>query len=180
VTDLQPLDVLGGDGRWIVQVTLATKHPITERMLDAMANLGEPRDITVAARADEPGMVFTVEVSADQVNLVPRWAFAIAAEAGGYGTPAAPTLRLVDLRAVTPEIYEAEALRPDTPEMLAATDVAEVLKVSRQRVHQLHSERADFPAPYARLGSGPIWTRPAIEAFDRTWTRRPGRPAKAS
>lgn len=80
-------------------------------------------------------------------------------------------------RVMTDELYETETLQSDTPELLAATDVAEVLGVSRQRVHQLHSEHADFPAPYARLGSGPIWTRPVIEAFGRRWTRKPGRPS---
>lgn len=88
--------------------------------------------------------------------------------------------RVVSGRAMTEDLHEAEALRPDTPELLAATDVAELLGVSRQRVHQLHTEHPQFPEPYQRLGSGPIWTRPAIEAFDRAWARKPGRPAKAS
>jgi hypothetical protein len=83
-------------------------------------------------------------------------------------------------RVVSEDLAEREALEPDTPELLAATDVAELLGVSRQRVHQLSGERADFPAPCARLGSGPIWTRPAIEAFDRAWTRKAGRPATAN
>lgn len=81
---------------------------------------------------------------------------------------------------MTEGLAEEEALRPDTPELLSTPDVAEVLGVSRQRVHQLHTERGDFPAPYARLGSGPIWARPAIEAFDRAWTRKPGRPARVA
>jgi predicted DNA-binding transcriptional regulator AlpA len=87
---------------------------------------------------------------------------------------------VVDVRVCAPEIYESEALRPDTPDLLAATDVAELLGVSRQRVHQLAREHPRFPAPYVRLGSGPIWSRPAIEHFDRLWTRKPGRPARAS
>lgn len=81
---------------------------------------------------------------------------------------------------MTEALAEEQALRPDTPELLSTPDVAELLGVSRQRVHQLHTERSDFPAPYARLGSGPIWARPAIEAFDRSWTRKPGRPARVA
>lgn len=84
---------------------------------------------------------------------------------------------VVDGRVMTEAEHEAEALRADTPELLAATDVAELLGVSRQRVHQL-AERPDFPAPYARLGNGPIWTRPTIETFAQSWTRKPGRPAR--
>lgn len=88
------------------------------------------------------------------------------------------TAALVDIRATTDDVHTAETLRPDTPELLAAGDVAELLSVSRQRVHQLASDHPRFPAPYARLSSGPVWTRPAIEAFDRSWARRPGRPAR--
>ena len=181
MTELQSAaDAFGGSDRWVVQATFATKFSIPDRALDSMADLGEAHDITVAARADEPGVVFTADVPAARISAVHDAARAIAEEVGGYGTPAAPTFDLVDLRVCTPDVYETEALRPDTPELLAATDVAELLGVSRQRVHQLHSERADFPEPYQRLGSGPIWTRPAIEAFDHSWTRKPGRPAKAS
>ncbi|GEL19342.1 hypothetical protein PA7_31790 [Pseudonocardia asaccharolytica DSM 44247 = NBRC 16224] len=55
-----------------------------------------------------------------------------------------------------------------------------ILDVVSCFLHQLHSEHPEFPAPYARLGSGPIWTRPVIEHFASVWVRKPGRPAKAS
>jgi len=178
-------DILGGRDHWVVRVTLATMFPPNERQLEAMADAADAHDMTVAARGpivddarDDAGMVFTAEVPADEIGQVPGRALAIAQETCGYGI--AMQVTLVDLRICTADVYEAEALRPDTPELLAATDVAELLGISRQRVHQLHSERADFPAPYARLGSGPIWTRPAIEAFDKRWTRKPGRPARAA
>lgn len=158
--------------RWVVQVTLGTKHPVSDCALDAMADAADEQDITVAVRGGGPGLVFTAEVDAEGVGQVPGWAFAIAErETGGEAT------WLVDLRVCTPEVYAADVLRPDTPRLLAATDVAELLAVSRQRVHQLHSEHPQFPAPYTRLGSGPIWTLPAIERFARVWTRKPGRPA---
>ena len=73
------------------------------------------------------------------------------------------------------EDYDAEATRPDTPELLSAADVADVLDVSRQRVHQLATSHPRFPEPYARLATGPIWTLPVIEHFRDTWDRRPGR-----
>ena len=53
-----------------------------------------------------------------------------------------------------------------------------MLGVTRQRVHQLSGQHPEFPAPYARLGVGPVWTRPTIEAFQQRWTRKPGRPAR--
>ncbi|MGH3722469.1 MAG: hypothetical protein ACRDRI_27275, partial [Pseudonocardiaceae bacterium] len=43
--------------------------------------------------------------------------------------------------------------------------------------HQLAASNTRFPAPVARVGTGPLWTVPAIEHFARVWDRRPGRPA---
>lgn len=83
------------------------------------------------------------------------------------------------MRVSTPNVYEAEAVRPDTPELMAAADVAALLRISRQRVHQLRREHPDFPAPYQELGSGPVWVRPAIENFERIWQRKPGRPSRS-
>jgi predicted DNA-binding transcriptional regulator AlpA len=166
------------EDRWVVQVTLGTEYPVPDRVLDAMADVADDRDITMATRAGEPGLVFTAEVDAERVGQVPGWAFAIAERDSGYEMSAA--VWLVDLRVCTPDVYAADALRPDTPQLLAATDVAELLGISRQRVHQLHSEHPRFPAPYIRLGSGPIWTRPVIEEFARVWTRKPGRPTRTA
>ena len=64
---------------------------------------------------------------------------------------------------------------PVSPELLSAADVADVLDVSRQRVHQLATSHPRFPEPYVRLATGPIWTLPVIEHFRDTWDRRPGR-----
>jgi prophage regulatory protein len=41
-------------------------------------------------------------------------------------------------------------------DLMGAQEVAELLGVSRQRVHQL-AERPDFPAPVAVLAAGKIW-----------------------
>jgi hypothetical protein len=50
--------------------------------------------------------------------------------------------------------------------------------VTKQRLLQL-TERTDFPAPMVRLAAGPVWLAASVRAFDRHWTRKPGRPAKA-
>lgn len=173
MSEVQTVANLFGDEtqRWVVEVTLATKHALTEQLLDAMADRADKHDMTVAARAHEPGVVFTAEVGGSEVALVSVWAFDIAEDATAY--------ELADLRVSSPAVREAEAFRPDTPELLAATDVAELLGVTRQRVHQLHKARGDFPAPYVRLGSGPVWTRPAIEAFNTGWSRKGGRPVRS-
>lgn len=66
------------------------------------------------------------------------------------------------------------------PMLAGGTEAAEILGVSRQRVHQLATEHPDFPAPVARLSCGSIWLRGEIVWFARNWSRKPGRPRKAA
>jgi hypothetical protein len=54
-----------------------------------------------------------------------------------------------------------------------------LLDVTKQGVSSL-AKSETFPEPGARLDSGPIWTLPSVRRFVESWTRRPGRPAKAS
>lgn len=68
-----------------------------------------------------------------------------------------------------------------TQSLLSAAEVAEILGVSRWRVHQLVKDRADFPRPAAVTHnaaggvSGRLWRRRDIEAWDATADRSPGR-----
>lgn len=159
---------------WTVHLVLATHEDITDADLDELADRADGYEATVARRADGVGVAIIIDVARHDPLEAALWARDWAERLVGDGT------ELVDLRVCTPDVYAAEAFRPDIPELLAATDVAEVLGVSRQRVHQLHNDHPNFPAPFARLGTGPIWTRPVIEHFDQVWTRKPGRPAKVS
>lgn len=162
-------------GCWTARIVVATSAPITDAMLDQLADLGDGYDATVARHRDGIGVVITFDVDDQDAAQAAIRARTLAIDIVNSTTS---TENVVDLRVCTPELYAAEALRPDTPELLAAADVAEVLGVSRQRVHQLATEQPRFPAPYLRLGSGPIWTRPSIEHFAAQWDRRPGRPAR--
>lgn len=83
--------------------------------------------------------------------------------------------RTVELRIRTAEQLEADLRRPTVPALLGASDVAALLGVSRQRVHQLAASHPDFPAPLVHLRMGPLWSEAAVEAFARSWTRTPGR-----
>jgi prophage regulatory protein len=56
-------------------------------------------------------------------------------------------------------------------DLVGVTEVKEMLRVSRQRVHQLVRDHEDFPEPVAELASGKIWLRRDIEQ----WARRAGR-----
>ena len=62
--------------------------------------------------------------------------------------------------------------------LMGATEVAEFLKVSRQRVLELRKEHAEFPQPIEQLRSGPVWDKSDIESFLAGWDRTPGRPRK--
>ncbi len=84
--------------------------------------------------------------------------------------------RLLAFEVVAEIEYERRASLPTMPELVGASEAAEILGVSRQRVHQLYRENAMFPAPLVQVAMGPLWDRKAIEAFRRRWERRPGRP----
>jgi len=58
-----------------------------------------------------------------------------------------------------------------TNHLLGVAEIALMLKLSRQRVHQLMREDRTFPAPVAVLKAGGVWERVAVEA----WARRTGR-----
>jgi prophage regulatory protein len=55
--------------------------------------------------------------------------------------------------------------------LVGAAEIAELLGISRQRVHQLVEDDSTFPKPEADLRSGRVWKREDIEA----WARRTGR-----
>ena len=85
---------------------------------------------------------------------------------------------LVAVEAMTEAEQEHRADAPTLPELVGASEVGQMLGVSRQRVHQLR-EHSAFPAPLVEVAMGPLWDARAIEAFARTWSRRPGRPPLA-
>ncbi|MFL6127774.1 MAG: helix-turn-helix transcriptional regulator [Mycobacteriales bacterium] len=84
----------------------------------------------------------------------------------------------IAVEAVTEAEFGRRADAPTLPELVGASEVGEMLGVSRQRVHQLR-EHATFPAPLVEVAMGPLWDARAVEAFARAWSRRPGRPPLA-
>jgi predicted DNA-binding transcriptional regulator AlpA len=63
-------------------------------------------------------------------------------------------------------------------DLVSVPEVAQILGVSRQRVHQLLRVHADFPEPEAVLAVGRIWKRVDIVAWAKSHPRKPGRPAR--
>jgi predicted DNA-binding transcriptional regulator AlpA len=159
---------------WAITVEMATDRALDEDAVVELDELAEEHNGAVSNRGTNIGFLLHTYI-AGPPNQAGQFAIELAEKLAAHAGVHAD---LASLIVETEEQAERRALTPDTPELLAATDVADLLGVSRQRVHQLATDRADFPKPYARLGSGPIWTRPAIEAFDKLWTRKPGRPAR--
>lgn len=75
--------------------------------------------------------------------------------------------------------YERRADEPTLPVLVGSSEVAEILGVSRQRVHQLRTHPG-FPSPLVEVAMGPLWDERAVEAFARDWARKPGRPSAVS
>ncbi len=62
-----------------------------------------------------------------------------------------------------------------TSHLMGAAEVAEMLKVSRQRVDQIARRYPDFPKPEVSLSVGRVWARAKIQAWvERHPERGPG------
>ncbi|MEV6348581.1 DNA-binding protein [Actinoplanes sp. NPDC051851] len=53
------------------------------------------------------------------------------------------------------------------PRVMGAAEIAERLKVTRQRAYQITARR-DFPEPLATLAMGQVWLADDVEAWIRT------------
>lgn len=56
--------------------------------------------------------------------------------------------------------------------LVSRVEIAEMLGVSQQRVHQLLA-KGGFPPPLAELAIGQVWERNAVEAWARARGRVP-------
>jgi predicted DNA-binding transcriptional regulator AlpA len=64
--------------------------------------------------------------------------------------------------------------------LVSIPEIAEILGVSQQRVHQLIASYEDFPAPEADLAVGRVWSRTPIDRWVHSHPRKPGRPRGSS
>ncbi|MFZ4585987.1 MAG: hypothetical protein ACOYNI_12255 [Acidimicrobiia bacterium] len=76
--------------------------------------------------------------------------------------------------------FVRRAKLPTHPELVSAVEAAEILAVSRQRVHQLYADNEQFPDALYHLKTGPLWVKGSIEHFAKAWARKPGRPKKSA
>jgi hypothetical protein len=92
------------------------------------------------------------------------------------GMPAWPIVRT---EVVRQDVLHAENEAPRLPDIVSVPEVAVILDVSRQRVHEL-ARHTGFPEPVYELPTGRLWLRAAVEAFAQRWERKPGRPRKSA
>ncbi len=82
------------------------------------------------------------------------------------------TFEIVDVETETDKHFEARVDEPD-PELIGIAELANLVNVSRSRASAMAARR-DFPAPYARLASGPVWIKANLSRWFEEWQRRPG------
>jgi hypothetical protein len=79
------------------------------------------------------------------------------------------------LEAVDVERLIVELEESNLPYLVGTKEVADMLEISRQRIHELR-KAGRFPEPIIELAAGPIWLRTTIDSFNLQWIRTPGRP----
>lgn len=157
-----------------VFVSFATEHDIDSEHAELDGLMDALRAHSAAVSGGGRRYDAQLTVSADHAQGAAFAAPAIVA--GAARSAGLPPGRIVALEVLEWEELERRLERPNHPELVSAPEIATMLGVSRQRVHQLLAENRSFPQPLYRLGAGPLWLADAIRAFERRWPRRPGRP----
>ena len=166
---------------YVVTMTYATatgRAPTEAALIaaeDALAAAGSEGTIAAAS-----GRRFTVTIEAPAAHpagaLDAVTALLTAARAlAPLGTP-----RLLAVEVTDAQEYARRADAPILPPLIGASEAADLLGVTRQRVHQLAADHPRFPTPLVQVRMGPLWVETAIAAFARSWSRTPGRPKRAT
>ena len=138
---------------------LATLAPLGA----AVGGDGRGWDVRLTMEADD---AFSALADAQEMVMV---------NAEAMGLPLWPVVRA---EAIEQDILDAEMDVPNFPNIVGSQEVARMLDVSRQRLHQLRATDR-FPKPMVDLAATPVWLRSAIEGFLERWPRKSGRPTKS-
>jgi len=157
------------------QVTLTFTGSPGEETLIALGGALEGQEASVAAVPSRDQFTISLPIEGMRVSDAIR----DACKRAVYELhQAGLTEHLTAVEALEPAEYERRAWEPTVPDVVGPIEAAQILGVSRQRVHQLVADNRRFPAPIIVTKSGSLWARSAIDAFARSWTRKPGRPTK--
>ena len=158
---------------WSVTVDGVIRAPVSDALLSDLAGALQPWQGAVSGHDRRVSATFSVRGVADARGAVETGMAIFDKVLAGCGL--APQTHLA-VEAMTVEEADRRLAEPTVPELVGASEAADLLDVSRQRIHQLHTGHPGFPAPVVKVRMGPLWTKASVEAFGRSWSRKPGRP----
>jgi predicted DNA-binding transcriptional regulator AlpA len=147
---------------------------VMEPMIDELMDFLE--DLSAVPTGDDTSWSVQVTVQApDAKHAAIRAVDAVNGVAAKVGLPAWPLVKVEIVRA---DVFDASLTRPQIPDLVGTHEVASMLGVSRQRLHQLRAAER-FPQPTVTLAATPVWLRSTITSHLEQWDRRSGRPVPA-
>jgi predicted DNA-binding transcriptional regulator AlpA len=160
--------------QWQVHIAIELDQPGDDTILSQLDDALAKHDAAVAGEGQTIEATMTIDGPATPETAIRESFNEVAVALAGH------TIRSWTAgEAITTAEADRRLDEPTIPDLVSGVEAAEILGVSRQRVHQLAAENPTFPPAVARLASGSVWLRSGVEGFARTWTRKPGRPAKA-
>lgn len=161
---------------YAVTADIATTRAPTDAAIGRLLELLAPLGVALAAGDGHVGWSATLTVEAPDPARAGSYALDELLHAAGEAKM--PTGEVAALEVLTAAEADRRLDEPSFPELVGAAEAAEILGVSRQRVHQLHTENPRFPEPVVELRLGPLWLKASIDAFLRSWERKSGRPPR--
>lgn len=162
---------------WIAEVTIEARR--NQRFVNETAErLMELLDSGSVISFSPNQLTMGFEVEAEGPATAATRAVARASRACNTANVGDIASRIIRIEVMTPEELTREVDTPNSPRLVGVAEIAELLKVSKQRVSELRREEW-FPPPTAELAAGPVWTYDSVRRFERTWPRKPGRPRAA-
>lgn len=162
-------------------VHVATRNPAGGRTQADLPGLDDLHDLlaehSASVAGGQAGYSATVSIDTHDGHEASSLGYQLVHEAAQKaGLPDWPVVRL--------EVLDHDELardleRPQLPDMVSGQVAADLLGVSRQRLHQLR-DNPRFPKPLIDRPGAILWSFAAIDRFNAGWERRPGRPPASS
>lgn len=165
--------------QWSAQVTSVTFAPLTD---EQRGELAAKLDGTMLDDAATGGTAYTFTVEADSrktaAQAATRTFTAASRDALGEALPFMGVIIAKPDKAATLTL----------PSAVGYMEIAAILghakgagkPLSRQRAREIAEEHPGFPAPFARLATGPVFLLEDVMAFAKNWEAKSGRPRKTS
>jgi predicted DNA-binding transcriptional regulator AlpA len=149
----------------------APKVLIDEDAADQLMDLLAKHDGVVASGCGRWDVTISTEAQ-DPISAATMAAEIVDSMADKSGMPSWPIVRIDTVRV---DVLEEEIARPMLPELVSVPEVADILGVSPQRVHELAADGGGFPRPVYELKTGKVWLQTAIVAFGSAGPAAPDR-----